>query len=128
YVAGGELDLRGKGLLGGGGEDHGAVSADAKFQLTQEAGVVVEEADVGCAGRIDVSRNRGGQKSLAIHQGEVVDLARLEDAIGNARLDMGVGDGHQPLGPARRCWLGAHATAGSSGSSPATGAASATIS
>src|SRR6266571_4031880 len=101
---------------------------NAKFELAEKPGVVMKKADIGCTGWVDVAGNRGGKKCLAIDQREIVDFARLERLISHARFNVRVGYRHQTLKPAGRCWLGAHATAGSSGKSPAAGSASATIS
>ena len=54
------------------------MAADAQLEMAQEAGVVVKKTDVGRARRMDVARNGGGAESLAVDQGEVVDLARLQ--------------------------------------------------
>ena len=127
-VARGQLDLGCEGLFGTRGKNDRAMSADPQLELTQEASVVVEEADVGSAWRIDVSGDGGGEKSLSIHQSEIIDFARLKGLIRDTRFDVRVWDRHQSLSPTRRGWLGAHATAGSSGKPPDAGSASATIS
>src|SRR5690242_14076889 len=76
-LAGGQLDLRSKRLLGAGGEHYGAVSAHAQFKAAEKARVVVKEAGVRRAWRHDVSGKRGGEKCLAVNQGKIVDFARL---------------------------------------------------
>ena len=53
-VAGGQLDLRGKRFFRGRRKHHGAMPADTQFEMAEKAGVVVEEANVGRARRIDV--------------------------------------------------------------------------
>src|SRR6266705_1113334 len=127
-VSGGKFDLRSKCLFRAGGKHDGTMSAYTKLELTKKPCVIVKKADIGRAGWIDVAGDSGGKKCLAIDQREIVDFARLERLISHARFNVRVGYRHQTLKPAGRCWLGAHATAGSSGKSPAAGSASATIS
>ena len=57
-VAGGQLDLRGKGLLRRGRQHHRAMTADAQLEMAEKARVVVEEADVGRARRDRCRRKR----------------------------------------------------------------------
>ncbi len=65
---------------------HRAMSADAQLQMAEEPGVVVEEPDIRRAGRIDISGNIGGAEGLAVDQGKIVDLARLQRLEGEPRL------------------------------------------
>ena len=85
-IAGGQLDLRRKSLLGTGREHDSAMSADAQFEVTEETRVVVKKSDVGRAGWIDIARDIGGAERLAIDQGETVHLGRLSLLECKARL------------------------------------------
>src|SRR5436305_3701 len=85
-LAGGELNLRGKGLFRAGRKHHGAVSIDTQFQPAEKSGIVMEKANVGSARRHDVSSNSGGEEGLAIDQSKIIDLARLRMLIDQTRL------------------------------------------
>src|SRR3954447_9391578 len=104
------------------------MTAHAQLQLTQEASVVMEEADIWGTCRIDITRDRGGKKSVTVNKGEIVDLARLERLKSNARLDVVTWNRHQPFDPTGHGWFCADANPGSSGRAPDAGSASATIS
>src|SRR4051794_30784540 len=86
-----QLDLRSERFLSARRQYNGAMSTNAQLQLTQKAGVIVEEPDIGSARRIDVPGDGGGEKRFANHQREVVDLTRLERLVGYARFHMMVG-------------------------------------
>src|SRR5579864_5965004 len=60
-----QLDLRRKGLLRAGGQDHGSVTADPQLQTAQEAGIVEEQPDIGRARGHDVARQYGCTQSPA---------------------------------------------------------------
>src|SRR5579884_823280 len=94
-VAGGQLDLRCEGFFRAGREHDGAMAADAQLKVAEEARVIVEEADVGSAGRHDVAGDGGGEKRLAVDEREVVDLARFQRLERNARFHVGRRNFHQ---------------------------------
>src|SRR5579859_5243539 len=103
-----QLDLRRKRLFGAGREHYGAVSIDAQFKPAQKARVIVKEARVRRTRRHDVAGDGGGEESLAVNQGQVVDLARLRVLVDKARLRIGRNYLHQlRLGDDQLC---AHAT------------------
>ena len=67
-VAGGQFYARGKCLLRSRRKHHGAMSADAQFQMTKEPRVVVKEANIRRARWINVTRDTGGAEGLSIDQ------------------------------------------------------------
>ena len=87
-VAGGQLNLRGERFFRGRRQHDRAVTADAQFQLAEEARVVVKEADIRRTRRIDIAGHTGCAKGLAVDQGEIIHLARLKRLKRESRLDV----------------------------------------
>ena len=87
-VTGGQLDLRNERLFRAGREHYGAAPEDLQLELAEEASVIVKEADIRSAGGRDVAGNGGGEKSLAVDESKVVDLAWFQVVVGDPRLDV----------------------------------------
>src|ERR687888_410678 len=85
-VAGGELDLRMKGLLRARRQHYGTMSEDLEFELAEKPCIVVEKTDIWGASRGDVASNRGGEEGLAVDESEIINLARLKVLIGDPWL------------------------------------------
>ena len=62
------------------------MASHPEFQVAQEAGVIVKEANVGRSGRRNVASNRGGKKRLPLNQRKVVNLPWLQRPEGNSRF------------------------------------------
>ncbi len=62
------------------------MATDAQLELAQKTGIVVKESDVGRSRWMDVARNISCAEGLAVDEGKVIDLARLDRLITETRF------------------------------------------